>query len=118
MSLTRPMRRTQFRSAMTTISFASSERSPSTPPASRLSDPRMEASGVRSSWLTVEMNSPLSFSTACRSETSRTLPAKWRPAPPPANSNIDSSKGNSSPFLRWPRHSVMRPIARAKAVRR
>ena len=78
----------------------------------------MDARGVRSSWLTVEMNSPLSFSTAWRSDKSRTLPAKCRPSPPPVNSNMESSKGNSSPLRRRPRHSVTRPMARAKAVRR
>ena len=115
MSFTSEMSRAQLRSAMATISRASSDRSPSTPPESRLSEPRMEASGVRSSWLTVETNSCLSFSTACRSDTSRTLPAKCRPGVEAVNSNMDSSKGNSSPPLRWPRHSVMRPMARAKA---
>ena len=79
----------------------------------------MEARGVRSSWLTVEMNSPLSFSTACRSDTSRTLPAKVRPAPPARELEHRRARtGTPPPLLRWPFHSVMRPIARAKAVRR
>ena len=77
----------------------------------------MEARGVRSSWLTVETNSLFSCSTSRRSETSRMLPANWRP-PSLLNSNIESSNGNSSPLRRRPPHSVMRPIARANAVRR
>ena len=38
--------------------------SPSTPPASRPSEPRIDVSGVRSSWPTTEMNSSFMRSTA------------------------------------------------------
>jgi hypothetical protein len=43
-----------------------SRQSPNWPLASRPSEPRTEVSGVRSSWLTTEMNSSLSRSTARR----------------------------------------------------
>ena len=50
---------------------ACSGSSPSMPPASSPSEPRMEVSGVRSSWLTMETNSSFIRSTSRRSVTSR-----------------------------------------------
>ena len=104
----RPMRRTTLRSATETISRASGVSGPSTPPERRPSEPRIEVSGVRSSWLTVETNSRLSRSTSCRCVTSTTLPATRRPRGP-SNWKSDSSNGKTDPSLRRPSHSVTRP---------
>ena len=67
------IRRTALRSAMATTSTTSSDSAPIAPEASRPSDPLIDVSGVRNSWLTVDRNpsftrsTSLSRSTVCSS---------------------------------------------------
>ena len=74
MSLIRRARRSLFFAAMSTKVRALSGSSPVTPPAISPSAPRIEVSGVRSSWLTTEMKSLFNCSTRLWSSTSRAMP--------------------------------------------
>ncbi len=71
MSLISRVSRSVLSRAMLAIDCARGVRSPRVPPASRPSDPRIEVSGVRSSWLTTERNSFFIRSTSRRCVTSR-----------------------------------------------
>ena len=67
----RRMRRSLFSRAMRTKSSDSPGSSPTTPSAISPSEALIEVSGVRSSWLTVEMNSffmRFAFEAACSSD--------------------------------------------------
>ena len=101
MSLTRRVSRSLFLSAMSSRPLACGGIGPAAPEATRPRAPRMEVSGVRSSWLTVDTNSFLSRSTSRLSEMSLTDPPKNRPSDV-QNSNKDSSNGKTSPLLRLP----------------
>ena len=70
-SLIRRVSRSVLCSAIVTIGPARGVSSPSLPPASRPREPRIEVSGVRSSWLTTERNSFFIRSTSRRWVTSR-----------------------------------------------
>ncbi len=71
MSLISRVSRSVLSSAMLAMDWARGVRSPSVPPASSPSEPRIEVSGVRSSWLTTERNSFFIRSTSRRWVTSR-----------------------------------------------
>ena len=68
MSLIRRTSRSVFSTAISIIRWPFSGSAPSTPDSSRPSEPRIEVSGVRSSWLTTEVNSSLARSSSRRSE--------------------------------------------------
>ena len=81
MSLTRRTSRSVFSRAIATISRASSGSSPATPASSSPSEPRIEVSGVRSSWPTTDSSSSLIRSISLRSVMSSIIPiADVRPA--------------------------------------
>ena len=71
MSLIIRVSRSVLSSARPAIDAARGDRSPRVPPASRPREPRIEVSGVRSSWLTTERNSFFIRSTSRRWVTSR-----------------------------------------------
>ena len=81
MSLISRTSRSLFSSAIRSIRSAFSGESSSTPPASRPSAPRIDVSGVRSSWLTTEMNSSLTRSASRCSVTSWPVPSTLSTAP-------------------------------------
>ncbi|MCR5873845.1 hypothetical protein LRS10_06430 [Phenylobacterium sp. J426] len=80
MSLISRTSRRLLLSAMPISRPARSGSSPATPPASSPSEPAIEVSGVRSSWLTVETNSALACSARRRSVQSRITATAWTPS--------------------------------------
>ena len=77
----RRTRRSEFSFAMSIRRDAFAGSSSATPAASRPSEPEIEVSGVRSSWLTVDTKPDLRRSTSSRAEMSRTTPMNMRRVP-------------------------------------
>ena len=83
MSLIRRTSRSVFSTAISTIRWPFSGSGPSTPDSSSPSEPRIEVSGVRSSWLTIEVNSSFARSTSRRSVMSCAMPCILTAVPSP-----------------------------------
>ena len=79
-SSTNNARRLLFAWAILTRDWTFSGSLPNTPASIRPSAPFIDVSGVRNSWLTVEMNSDLALSTTLRSLMSREIATKRAPA--------------------------------------
>ena len=73
MSLIRRTSRSQLLDAISTSARAFSGSSPATPPAISPSEPRIEVSGVRSSWLTTDTKSFFICAIRFSSSTSRAM---------------------------------------------
>ncbi len=100
MSLIRRTRRSVFSTAIWVIRCARSGSGPRTPLSSRPSEPRIEVSGVRSSWLTTDVNSFLVRSIMRRSVTSRKTTTAPRMHPSCTIGVLVYSTGKDVPSLR------------------
>ena len=101
MSLISRTSRSVLETAMSSMRLPWSSSSPNTPPAIRPSEPRIEVSGVRSSWPTTETNSSFMRSISRRSVMS--LKVTTMPLVSPLSSWIGvllNSTGNVVPSLR------------------
>ena len=101
---------------MSSISVAASGSGPATPERSSDSAPLIEASGVRSSWLTVETNSAFIRSVRRSSLRSAIRPVKVR-APSTRWDETARRTGNRAPSARTASTSIGRPRMRAWPVR-
>ncbi len=86
--------------ATRTSEAALSGSSPTRPPASSPSEPRIEVSGVRSSWLTTERNSSFMRSTSRRWVTSRKTTTAPRTSASSSRGAAVISTGNEVPSAR------------------
>ena len=90
-----------MRTAICSIRWPSAGSVPSTPLSSRPSEARIEVSGVRSSWLTTEVNSSLTLSASSRSVMSRkTTTAPDVRSPSTMIGVLEYSTGKLVPSLR------------------